>query len=76
MAFLRGPNHVFEIANAASYQLVGRREVIGKTLAEALPELENQIFVQLLNEVFTTGKPFVGTGMRALLQQEPGAPLS
>jgi PAS domain S-box-containing protein len=76
MAFLSGPTHVFEIANAAYYQLVGHREIIGKTLAEALPELENQIFIQLLGDVFTTGKPFVGTGMRALLQQEPGAPLS
>lgn len=76
MAFLSGPTHVFEIANAAYYQLVGHREIIGKTLAEALPELENQIFIQLLDDVFTTGKPFVGTGMRALLQQEPGAPLS
>jgi PAS domain S-box-containing protein len=76
MAFLRGPNHVVEIANAAYYQLVGHREIIGKSLAEALPELENQIFVQLLHDVFTTGKPFVGTGMRALLQQEPGAPPS
>jgi PAS domain S-box-containing protein len=76
MAFLSGPTHVFEIANAAYYQLVGHRDIIGKTLAEALPELENQIFIQLLDDVFTTGEPFVGTGMRALLQQEPGAPLS
>jgi PAS domain S-box-containing protein len=76
MAFLRGPNHVFEIANAAYYQLVGHREIIGKTLAEAVPELENQIFIQLLDEVFSTGKPFVGSGMRALLQQAPGAPLA
>jgi len=76
MAFLSGPTHVFEIANAGYYQLVGHREIIGKTLAEALPELENQLFIQLLDDVFTTGKPFVGTGMRALLQQEPGAPLS
>jgi PAS domain S-box-containing protein len=76
MAFLSGPTHVFEIANAAYYQLVGHRDIIGKTLAEALPELENQIFIQLLDDVFTTGKPFAGSGMRALLQQEPGAPLS
>ncbi|MDT3404694.1 PAS domain S-box protein [Mucilaginibacter terrae] len=32
--------------------------VIGKTLKEALPELEGQPFFQLLEDVFTTGKPY------------------
>lgn len=30
MAFLRGPDHVIEIANAGYQQLVGHREIIGK----------------------------------------------
>jgi PAS domain S-box-containing protein len=76
MAFLSGPTHVFEIANAAYYQLVGHRDILGKAVAEALPELENQGYINLLDQVFTTGDPFVGTRMRALLQREPGAPLS
>ena len=38
MALLRGPEHRFELANAAYLRLVGNRPVIGRTLAEALPE--------------------------------------
>ena len=76
MAFLRGPTHVFEIANAAYQQLVGHRDIIGKTVREALPELSDQEFFDLLERVYTTGEPFVGTAMSALLQREPGAPLS
>jgi PAS domain S-box-containing protein len=76
MAFLRGPRQVFELANAAYRQLVGHREIIGKTVREALPELKDQEYFDLLERVYTTGEPFVGSGMRALLQREPGAPLS
>ena len=76
MAFLRGPDHVIEIANAAYQQLVGHREIIGKPVREALPELGDQQFLDLLGRVYATGEPFVGNAMRALLQREPGAPLS
>jgi hypothetical protein len=35
MAFLRGNDHVFEIANAGYYQLVGHRDIIGKSVRDA-----------------------------------------
>jgi PAS domain S-box-containing protein len=76
MAFLRGQTHVFEIANDAYYQLVGHRDILGRTVVQALPELGNQVYLNLLDQVYRTGEPFVGVGMRALLQREPGAPLS
>jgi PAS domain S-box-containing protein len=76
MAFLRGPEHVFEIANDAYQQLVGRRDLIGRTVRDALPELEDQVFLELLSRVYTTGEAFVGRGMRALLHGEPAAPPS
>jgi signal transduction histidine kinase/CheY-like chemotaxis protein len=74
-AFLRGSQHVFEIANSAYYQLVGHREIIGRPVIEAMPELAGQGFLELLDGVFTTGKPFVGRGLRALLQRTAGASL-
>ena len=76
MAFLRGPTHVFEIANTAYQQLVGHRRIIGKTVREALPELHDQQYYDILERVYQTGEPFVGNGMRVLLQREPGAALS
>ena len=70
-----GPDHVFEMANDAYYQFVGRRDILGKTLLEALPEISGQGYEELLDEVYHTGKPFVGRGLRAELQLEAHAPL-
>ena len=42
MAMLRGPGHVFDMANAGYMQLIGHREVLGKPIREALPDLAGQ----------------------------------
>jgi PAS domain S-box-containing protein len=76
VAFLRGRQLVFELANPAYYQLVGHREILGKPVREALPEVEGQGFFELLDRVFTTGEPFVGRGLRLFVQRQPGAPLT
>ncbi|HEX2077950.1 MAG TPA: PAS domain S-box protein [Longimicrobium sp.] len=73
IATVRGPDHVFEMANPPYYQLVGHRDVLGKPVAEALPEVVEQGFVALLDDVRRTGEPFVGTEMRILIQRTPGA---
>jgi PAS domain S-box-containing protein len=39
--------------------------VIGKTLAEAIPELVGQPFLGILKEVYTTGEPYVATEDKA-----------
>ena len=39
---LRGPEHIFEIANPLYLELVGNREIIGRTVRDALPEVEGQ----------------------------------
>ncbi|MFL5353705.1 response regulator [Archangium sp.] len=76
VAFLRGPEHVFELANPAYYQLVGHRDILGRPLPEAIPEVRDQGFIELLDRVFTSGEPVVGRGERLFLQRQPGAPLS
>jgi PAS domain S-box-containing protein len=75
VAFLRGSQHVFELANSAYYQLVGHRSIIGKSSREAFPELEGQGYFELLDQVYASGEPFVGKGMRALVQRKAGMPL-
>ena len=75
VCFLRGPGHVFELANASYQQLVGHRPILGKPLREALPEVEAQGFVELLDRVSRTGVPFVGRGVKVLVQQAPGGAL-
>jgi PAS domain-containing protein len=56
MAKLAGPEHRFELANPAYMRLVGQRPVIGRTVAEALPEVVEQGYVDLLDAVFHSGK--------------------
>ena len=73
MAMLSGPHHVFEFTNSAYMQLVGHREILGKTARAALPDVEGQGFFELLDQVYVTGEPFVGTSMRAEIQRTPGA---
>src|SRR5512133_761351 len=47
----RGPEQVYECVNEAYYQLVGHRDVIGKPLLEAIPEIRGQGFDGLLERV-------------------------
>ncbi len=62
-AALGGPEHRFELVNPPYSELIGRRDVAGKTVKEAIPEAEGQGFVELLDRVYQTGEPFVGHNM-------------
>ena len=62
MAVLRGPEHVFELANPAYLELIDGRDVIGKPLSEALPEAVEQGYLKLLDEVYSSGKAFAASG--------------
>ncbi len=72
IAVLRGPGHVFEIANPAYEALAGRRGLVGRTVAEALPEVVDQGFIGLLDEVYNTGEPFVGRNVPLALARAGG----
>ncbi len=74
VAVLRGPQHVFELANPAYYELVGHRDIIGKPLLEAVPEIKGQGFTELLDGVMRTGIAFEGRAIPAQIQREPNGP--
>ena len=75
LAVLRGPDHIFELANPAYFRLIGDREVLGRPLREAMPELAGQGFFELLDAVYATGEPFVGNELPARLPAGPSGPL-
>ncbi|TKD51314.1 PAS domain-containing protein [Sphingomonas baiyangensis] len=58
VALLTGPEHVLELANDTYLQLVGRRDIVGQPIAVALPEVVAQGFVDLLDNVRSTGKTY------------------
>jgi PAS domain S-box-containing protein len=70
MCVLRGPEHVFEMANALYRQMVGGRALIGKSMRAALPELEGQGVFELLDRVYQSGRAYVGKGQKLHLQQD------
>ncbi|WP_037067083.1 hybrid sensor histidine kinase/response regulator [Allorhizobium undicola] len=67
-AVLRGPDHVFDLANAAYRALVRRDKLIGMRVAEALPEISRQGFIEVLDRVYATGQPFHARSLRVLLE--------
>jgi len=73
MAILEGPEHVFTLANRAYLDLVGNRDIIGRSIATALPEFVEQGFVRLLDSVRERRDAYLGRDVRVMLQRRPGA---
>ena len=75
IAVLRGPDLVYDLANPAYRQVIGDRDIVGKPLLEALPELAGQEFAQRLRGVMQTGVAHVGHEVLLKLdRQGTGAP--
>ena len=75
MAVLKGPEHRFELSNPNYRQLLGHREHLGLTVAEAIPESVPQGHLELLNQVYQTGEPFTATGRKLALEISPTGPV-
>ena len=63
IGLLSGPEHRWTFVNEHYVRMAGRNsiaEFVGKTLLESLPELANQGFPELLDEVYRTGQPLMG----------------
>jgi signal transduction histidine kinase len=73
IAVLQGPDHVFELVNPTYQALIGPRLVIGQPLREALPELRDQPFPRILDEVYRSGQAHVGQEEPTLLHRGTAA---
>ncbi len=74
MAMLAGPEHRFELANPGYLELVGRRDVLGKTVREALPDAVEQGYLGLLDKVYREGKAYSAQNALYTVQVDPAAP--
>lgn len=68
MALLRGPEHVFELANETYLRLVGLQDIVGKSVREAIPDAQKQGFIALLDAAYASGAPFVASRMPFTVQ--------
>ena len=74
-ALLRGKDYVFEAVNPAYSRLIGGRDVLGRSLRDALPEIAGQGFLERLDEVLASGRAFSASAMPLMLQVRPGEPM-
>lgn len=73
-AMLEGPEHRFVFANPAYLQIIGNREVLGRSVAEAMPDAASQGYVAILDRVFASGEPYEARGARFVVVATPGGP--
>ena len=76
ICMLAGKDHIFTFINQAYLQILGRsdaEDVLHKPVREALGELRGQPFFALLDKVYATGEPFIGTEVSAhIYSQQTG----
>jgi PAS domain S-box-containing protein len=59
----RGPTHIYEMANEECRRFLGRDDVIGRRVAEVMPELAEQGLIANLDRVLETGEPFMASAL-------------
>ncbi|MGV8839202.1 MAG: sensor histidine kinase [Bauldia sp.] len=74
VAILDGPRHVVRFANEAYRRLIDR-DIVGQTIAEGLPEVAEQGFIALLDEVYRTAVPFSAQEQRVTINEDDGKPV-
>jgi PAS domain S-box-containing protein len=66
---LKGPEHRFELINEKYQQLYPDKEMLHKPLAEAVPEIQAQGFIELLDEVYNTGRAYIAEEVPIMLDK-------
>ncbi len=73
IAMVTGARHTFELANPAYMKLVGQRDLIGRTVKDALPEVDGQGFFELLDAAYRLGSPTARLAEPVTLNRHPGS---
>ncbi|WP_214369344.1 SpoIIE family protein phosphatase [Pseudonocardia sp. H11422] len=67
-AITRGPDHVIELLNPPARELLGARDLVGRPLREALPELAGQGLADLLDRTYRADEACQDPEQRVLLR--------
>ena len=73
-ALLQGPEHVYAMANEAYLRLIGRRDILHKPVVEALPEIIEQGFGDVLDRAYRKGESYVARATPIMLRRDPMQP--
>ncbi|MBX2998534.1 MAG: PAS domain S-box protein [Caldilineaceae bacterium] len=69
---IHGPDHVYQMSNAAHSEWLMRGNVIGRSIHDVHPPALAEKVEELLDQVYQTGKPYIGKERRILLYDEEG----
>lgn len=69
---LMGPDHILEMVNEPARIYFPKKPAVGMTLVEAIPELEPQGFIEILNEVYNSGNGIFLPARAIQLKNEQG----
>jgi PAS domain S-box-containing protein len=67
-----GPHHILEMVHPLTTAALGGRDITGLPVRDAVPELEAQGFIELLDRVYNTGEPVTVAEMPVRLRQPDG----
>lgn len=71
IAVLHGREQIIQSANKKVLEVWGKtKSIIGKPLMEALPEIHDQEFPRILDNVFTSGFAYYGKEAKAVLEKD------
>ena len=74
IGLLNGPEHRWTYVNDRYVSVTGRHDAsdfVGKTITESLPEIATQGFVEILDDVYQSGRPYFGREVRVRLNRGP-----
>ncbi|MBC3542075.1 PAS domain-containing protein [Rufibacter sediminis] len=69
-AVLKGADWIVDFATPQFKQLVGGRDTVGKSFRQVVPELEEQGFFDIIEQVYATGELHLGTETPAYLDRK------
>jgi PAS domain S-box-containing protein len=75
IVILDGPELVYQLVNPAYQRIFPGRELAGKPLLTALPELTDTAIPAILQRVYATGEPYVAQEVPLMLARMEGGPL-
>lgn len=75
ICILDGPEWVFQLVNPVYQHIFPGRDIQGKPLLEALPEMEGTVIPAILSRVYQTGETYVAIDLPLMLARHEGAPL-
>lgn len=75
MAMVSGKDHRFDMINPEYRKLIGNRQVEGLPMAQALPEIAEQGYTELLDHVFRSGETLTRMSERVLFRWTQNAPM-